>query len=145
MCTDRQTDRETDRRTMNSAQTIRESVLGTDSLVDGRRVAERVGLVHWIGRQRLQWIQLVVVIHLVRYTCSSTDINVFSPLIMIYQGGHWPLATVFFGWGIIQGLFKNFKVFFQTYSSNVLPHDTRKFNVSGMILKPLRDRNSITK
>jgi len=60
------------RPTVNSTQTIRQPVLGIDGLVDGRRVAERVGLVHWISRQRLQRIEIVIIIYLLRYTCTLT-------------------------------------------------------------------------
>jgi len=45
------------------------------------------------------------------------------------------------GAGIIQGLFKDFKVLFQTYASHVLRRNIRVFNVCGSMKKPLRAQN----
>ena len=58
--------------TMNSTQTIRQSILGVDCLVDRCCVAECVWLVQWVCWQWLQRVEFTVVIHFLRHTSLHT-------------------------------------------------------------------------
>ncbi len=58
--------------TVYPAQAVGQTVLGVGSPIARGWVAECARLVHRVGRKRLQWEQVVVLVHFVGNVCKST-------------------------------------------------------------------------